>query len=143
MPRKSPGGASSWVDPDDAPALTEEHFRRADVYEGDRLVRRGRPPVGAEPKLAVKLRLPRHVIEVFKAGGPGWQTRISNTLEAVIVMDEQDGAAPGIVASKPERRAAAGVYRDPKGGWIARTKEGLIEPPAKAGPAKGRRPAVR
>lgn len=85
MPTKKPTGGSSWTDPDDAPPLTREHFEQADVYEGERLVRRGRPPVGAEPKLAVKLRLPRHVIEAFKAGGPGWQTRISETLEAAIL----------------------------------------------------------
>jgi len=34
-----------WIDPDDAPEWTKEQFERADLYHGDRLVRRGRPPV--------------------------------------------------------------------------------------------------
>jgi hypothetical protein len=44
--KKNRAGASisrAWVDRDDAPELTDEHFKRADVYRGERLVRRGRP----------------------------------------------------------------------------------------------------
>jgi uncharacterized protein (DUF4415 family) len=40
-----------------------------------------RPPVGDAPKQQVTLRLPRQVIEHFKAGGAGWQTRIGEVLE--------------------------------------------------------------
>jgi uncharacterized protein (DUF4415 family) len=65
---------------DDAPELTEEELARADVYEGEKLIRRGRPPL-AQPRQAVKLRLSREVLDHFKAGGPGWQTRINATLE--------------------------------------------------------------
>jgi uncharacterized protein (DUF4415 family) len=83
MPKKKKGGASTWVDPDDAPELTDEHFRRADVYEGERLVRRGRPKL-EHPKEQVNLRLSREVLAHFRAGGPGWQTRISQTLERVV-----------------------------------------------------------
>ena len=46
-----------------------------------KLTRRGRPPVGDAPKQQVTLRLPREVIAHFKAGGPGWQTRIGEVLE--------------------------------------------------------------
>jgi hypothetical protein len=43
----APGGAV--LDPeDDAPSLTEAFFAGATLREGERLVRRGRPPVGAE-----------------------------------------------------------------------------------------------
>ena len=80
MPAKKRVGERPWVDPDDAPELTDEYFRRADVYEGDRLVRRGRPPL-ARPKVPVKLRLSQDVIDHFRATGPGWQTRINQTLE--------------------------------------------------------------
>jgi uncharacterized protein (DUF4415 family) len=38
--------------------------------------------VGDEPKQQVTLRLPREVIGHFKAGGPGWQTRISEVLQS-------------------------------------------------------------
>lgn len=31
-----------WIDPDDAPEWTAEQFERADLYHGDKLIRRGR-----------------------------------------------------------------------------------------------------
>jgi uncharacterized protein (DUF4415 family) len=74
--------SDSWSDPDDAPELTEEYFERADLYRGDKLVRRGRPP-SANPKKATKLRLDADVVEHFRATGPGWQTRINDTLRRV------------------------------------------------------------
>jgi uncharacterized protein (DUF4415 family) len=80
---------SDWVDPDDAPELTDEILDRAEISVGGKVIRpaagtltkRGRPPVGDEPKQQVTLRLPRQVIEHFKAGGAGWQTRIGEVLE--------------------------------------------------------------
>ena len=83
MPRKKESGGSTWVDPDDAPELTGEYFERADIFEGERLVRRGRPPL-ERPKEAVKLRLSADVLDHFRAGGPGWQTRINATLERAV-----------------------------------------------------------
>jgi uncharacterized protein (DUF4415 family) len=41
--------------------------------------RMGRPPLES-PKIAIKLRLDQDVIERFRAGGPGWQTRINAAL---------------------------------------------------------------
>ncbi|CAA9515634.1 MAG: hypothetical protein AVDCRST_MAG31-1259 [uncultured Sphingomonas sp.] len=78
----------SW-DPDTAPEWPEEAWDRAQISIGGKVVRpatgtltkRGRPPVGAEPKQQVTLRLPAEVIGYFKAGGPGWQTRISDVLQ--------------------------------------------------------------
>jgi len=70
--------ASAWVDPDDAPEWTEEQFARADLYHGDKLIRRGRPPSDS-PKRALKLRIAA-VVEHFRKTGPGWQTRINDTL---------------------------------------------------------------
>ena len=83
MPTKKPAGKNPWIDPDDAPELTKDYFVRADVYRGEKLVRRGRPPL-ERPKQAVKLRLSPDVIEHYRAGGPGWQTRINATLERSI-----------------------------------------------------------
>ncbi|MBF0296817.1 MAG: hypothetical protein HQL96_16660 [Magnetococcales bacterium] len=34
---------AEWIDPDDAPELTDAFFEEADEYIGDRLIRRGRP----------------------------------------------------------------------------------------------------
>ena len=42
-------------------------------------VRRGRPPV-AKPKVSTTIRLSQDVIDHFKAGGRGWQTRIDGAL---------------------------------------------------------------
>ena len=92
MPRKRAGGlnlqqrtsklakASVWSDPDDAPELTDEFFARADIYEGDKLVRRGRPRSTA-PKRLVSLRLDPAVLEGLRATGPGWQTRANSVLK--------------------------------------------------------------
>ena len=44
------------------------------------LTKAGRPPIGDAPKQQVTLRLPREVLAFFKAGGPGWQTRIGEVL---------------------------------------------------------------
>jgi uncharacterized protein (DUF4415 family) len=73
---------SNWVDPDDAPPLTKEWFAGADRYDGDKLVRRGRPKSGS-PKQAVSLRLDADLINWFKNSGPGWQTRINDALRKV------------------------------------------------------------
>ena len=79
MSRKRDSSTDTFFDPDDAPELTEEWFRQADVYEGNRLIRKGRPPSDNAKKL-VSLRLSPEVIDHFKAAGPGWQTRINETL---------------------------------------------------------------
>ena len=79
----------AWIDPDDAPEWTDEMFDRAQISVGGVVIReatgtltkRGRPPLGEAPKQQVTLRLPRPVLEHFKAGGPGWQTRIGEVLE--------------------------------------------------------------
>jgi len=86
MRRKKRVGASTSkgsLDRDDAPELTDEHFERADIYRGARLVRRGRPRL-ERPKRAVKLRLDQDVLDHFRASGPGWQTRINATLARAV-----------------------------------------------------------
>jgi uncharacterized protein (DUF4415 family) len=68
-------------DPDTAPELTDEFFEKADFHIGDRLIRRGRgrPPLDA-PKKLVSLRLDQDIVDRFRAGGPGWQSRINAVL---------------------------------------------------------------
>jgi uncharacterized protein (DUF4415 family) len=70
---------SAWVDPDEAPELTDEWFETADVYDGEKLISRGRPK-SESPKKAISLRLDADVVERFKAGGPGWQSRMNEAL---------------------------------------------------------------
>jgi uncharacterized protein (DUF4415 family) len=84
MRRNKSSGKKKWIDSDDAPELTRDFFRSADVYTGEKLVRRGRPPAGERPKEAVKLRISPDVLDYFRAGGSGWQTRINATLERVV-----------------------------------------------------------
>jgi uncharacterized protein (DUF4415 family) len=69
---------STWVDPDDAPELTDEWFEKADFRIGDRIIRRGRPP--GSSKDLVSLRLDKDVIDHFRSTGPGWQTRMNDAL---------------------------------------------------------------
>lgn len=40
---------------------------------------RGRPKA-EDPKVPIKLRIDRATVEAFRATGPGWQTRINDTL---------------------------------------------------------------
>lgn len=92
MRKKKSAGASTWIDPDDAPELTDEYFERADIYIGDKLVRRGRPKL-ERPKEAVKLRLSPDVLDHFRAGGAGWQTRINETLEKAVAREKKKARA--------------------------------------------------
>ena len=81
---KKPGvGRNSWVDPDDAPELMDAHFKRADIYRGDVLIRRGRPKLAA-PKVQINIRLDAEVTERLRADGPGWQTRVNSILRAAL-----------------------------------------------------------
>jgi uncharacterized protein (DUF4415 family) len=70
---------SKWIDPDEAPRLERDWFDRAEIWEGNKLIRPGRPRKAA-PKEAVSLRLDPDVLEHFRASGPGWQSRINAAL---------------------------------------------------------------
>jgi len=88
----------SW-DPDTPPEWPDEVWDRAQISVGGKVIReatgtltkRGRPPIGDEPKQQVTLRLPREVISHFKAGGPGWQSRISHALEKIARRNRNTG----------------------------------------------------
>jgi uncharacterized protein (DUF4415 family) len=92
---------SEWVDPDDAPELTDEFFETAEIAIGDKVIRPatgkltkdgvvrtehytiprpGRPPERGRAKQQVTLRLDPDVIARFKRGGAGWQTRMNEAL---------------------------------------------------------------
>ena len=62
------------------PEITDTWISEADLYHGEKLVRRGRPKL-ANPRQLLSLRLPPKVIERWRATGPGWQTRMADTLE--------------------------------------------------------------
>jgi uncharacterized protein (DUF4415 family) len=79
MPRKKKTGARAWIDPDDAPEFYRGMFDRAEIRYGDKIIRRGRPPL-PHPKRAVSLRLDADVLAAYRKTGEGWQTRINDDL---------------------------------------------------------------
>lgn len=79
MSAKLPKFAPSWVDPDDAPEITTAWVVEADLYAGDKLVRRGRPPKDST-KVLTTLRLDPDVVAGLRATGSGWQTRVNDAM---------------------------------------------------------------
>jgi uncharacterized protein (DUF4415 family) len=75
-------------DYEEVPELTDEWFRRADLYDGGKLVRRGRP-LSPSPKRPVSLRLDPDVLAHFRRGGRGWQSRINAALRKVAKLPEK------------------------------------------------------
>ncbi len=70
---------TSLTDPDEAPELDESFFERADEFDGERMVRRGRPP-GSGNKVSTTVRFDADILAAFRAQGPGWQTRMNEAL---------------------------------------------------------------
>jgi uncharacterized protein (DUF4415 family) len=77
MTGKLPSTDPDWIDPDDAPDLSTPDW--VAHIEAHGVVTRGRPR-SASPKVSVTVRLDRDVVGLFKAGGPGWQTRLNKAL---------------------------------------------------------------
>jgi len=67
------------IDPDDAPKLDRTWFAEAEMREGNKVIRRGRPR-SENSKQAVSLRVDSEVLEWFRKSGAGWQTRINEAL---------------------------------------------------------------
>lgn len=66
-------------DYEEIPELTDEWFKQADLYQGGKLIRRGRPP-SPSPKQSTSLRLDPDVVAHFRRSGRGWQSRINAAL---------------------------------------------------------------
>ncbi|WP_226506668.1 MULTISPECIES: BrnA antitoxin family protein [Pseudomonas] len=79
MSVNKPSTGTAWVDPDDAPELTADFFEAADQYQGERLVKRGRPKADSVRE-RITIRLAPEVLQPFRASGPGWQTRVNAAL---------------------------------------------------------------
>lgn len=77
---KKPSQKRSKHATDDAPPLTARWFAEADLFDGNRLQRPGRPK-GSGTKELISLRLDREAIAAFRATGRNWQSRIN---EAVV-----------------------------------------------------------
>jgi uncharacterized protein (DUF4415 family) len=87
MKGKKPNTRRVWVDPDDAPEWTDDQWDRAEISIGGKVIRPangtltkpGRPKK-ADAKKSIHLRLSPDVLAHFRKTGPGWQTRIDETL---------------------------------------------------------------
>lgn len=85
MPRKKQAGSAEWTDPDDAPELTAEMLDRAEVFDGDTFVRRGRGrPKSEVTKEQISVRLDPDVLAALRAAGPGWQSQINVLLRQAL-----------------------------------------------------------
>lgn len=91
MSVKSQNTAKAWLDPDDAPELTDDFFEQGDWKIGDKPVsrpeaqqemarRRGRP-AGSGSKVSTTIRFDAEILDAFKATGEGWQTRMNDVLK--------------------------------------------------------------
>ena len=71
---------------EDLPEVTEAMLARAQYRVGGILAPhpRHRGPQKAPTKIALSLRLSPDVVTHFKATGPGWQSRIDDTLKKLI-----------------------------------------------------------
>lgn len=91
MNAKSKNTAKAWLDPDDAPELTDDFFEQGVWKIGDKPVsrpeaqqelarRRGRP-AGSGSKVSTTIRFDIEVLDAFRATGEGWQTRMNDALK--------------------------------------------------------------
>ena len=63
---------------DEIPALEDDFFEKADLFDGKKLVRRGRPT--GSTKISTTIRFDADVIAALKATGKGWQTKANDVL---------------------------------------------------------------
>ncbi|MDQ0395708.1 BrnA antitoxin family protein [Labrys monachus] len=95
------------TDPDN-PEWTEEDFANArpahEMPDDMKAVFKnaGGRPKKEDPKRPVSIRLSPEVVDYFKSGGPGWQTRIDDTLRKAIG-----------IGSTPRKIAAGGKTPSP------------------------------
>lgn len=93
MNAKSQNSPQPWIDPDDAPELTDDFFEQGEWKIGEQPVSsadgavalhkalsRGRPKAEST-KLALTVRYDAEVVQAFKATGKGWQTRMNAALK--------------------------------------------------------------
>jgi uncharacterized protein (DUF4415 family) len=91
MNEKSPNIRPAWVDPDDAPEITEEDISKAIPMIGERVVtwdefaqetRKAGLPKSLKGKVPATIFLDADIIEAFKSTGESWHERINDALRA-------------------------------------------------------------
>lgn len=89
---KSNDSHSTWVDPDDAPEITDDFFEQGEWKIGEKAVSAkegasamrqaiapGRPKAEFT-KQSLTVRYDADVVEAFRATGKGWQSRMNDAL---------------------------------------------------------------
>jgi len=89
---KSNATRGTWIDPDDAPELTDDFFENATPMIGDRVVTkkefamaaeeaiRNSKPTRITPQQSLTMLVDADIVAVFKATGDGWQARMNEAL---------------------------------------------------------------
>lgn len=80
MTANKPSTVPAWHDPDDAPDLSAPDWQAKFAAAS---VKRGRPKA-ERPKISTTIRLDADIVAHFRADGPGWQTRLNDTLRRAI-----------------------------------------------------------
>jgi uncharacterized protein (DUF4415 family) len=65
---------------EELPELDDAFFECADLYDGAKLIRAGRP-AGSGNKEQVAIRFDKDILAAFRATGRGWQTRMNDALK--------------------------------------------------------------
>ena len=88
MTTKKRSGVAEWVDPDDAPPITDAFFDQAEVFHGNTFIRRGRGrPKSDATKEQISVRLDPDVLAKLREAGPGWQSQINAMLRHALGLD--------------------------------------------------------
>ena len=95
MDAKLPVTPTGWVDPDDAPELTQAWFDQAVPMIGERVVsraemdaavtqrQRGRPHALVKRPM-LSMRVDPDVLAALRASGKGWQTKVNALLRPAV-----------------------------------------------------------
>src|SRR3954469_6818068 len=94
-------------DPDTAPELTDAELAEGEIWEGNKFIRHVGRPKGSGSKELITLRVDRDILDRFREGGPGWQTRINDTLRAAL-----DGGGAADRRRARQRRVRRGSRRE-------------------------------
>lgn len=90
MTVNKPSMDPDWSDSDDAPDLSAPEWQ---VKFAKAPVRRGRPKADA-PKISTTIRLDADLVEYFRAGGPGWQSRLNDALRRTVAAERNGAGSP-------------------------------------------------
>jgi len=116
----------------DNPEWTEADFARAKTFDqlAPELQRKLRGPQKAPTKTPVSLRLSKDVIDIYRATGSGWQSRIDDDLKFVQRIRANPGSFGRLPAEETEHRSR---MSNPK------KRDGLVMPARRSADERARK----